>query len=87
MTQESSWIPFTRPARFDAASFQGDLARLRTYYQARGYFEMRIRHTTVEPAGKNAVRVTVAIEEGQPSKVRAIELKGIDGLPGRLKPS
>ncbi len=80
VTQQGSWIPFTRPARFDVAAFQGDLDRLTTYYQARGYFEMRIRHTTVEPTGKNAVRVTVAIEEGAPSTIRKIELTGIEGL-------
>ncbi len=85
VTQESSWIPFTRPDRFDAASFQGDLARIRTYYQDRGFFEMRIRHTTIDPAGKNAVRVTVAVEEGQPSKVDTIELTGVDGLPATLQ--
>jgi len=85
VTQEKSWIPFTRPTRFDAASFQGDLARLTTFYRARGYFEMRIRHTTVEPAGKNGVRVTVAVEEGQPSTVRQVELTGIDSFPVPLQ--
>ena len=85
VTQVGSWVPFTRSPRFDAASFQGDLARLTTYYQARGYFEMRIRHTAIEPAGKDAVRVTVAVEEGQPSMVRKIELTGIESLPAAFR--
>jgi translocation and assembly module TamA len=84
VTQEGTWLPFTRPARFDPAAFQGDLARIVNYYKARGYFDARVRHTNIVPAGTNAVRVTVVLEEGSPSAVRKIDLTGIDALSAEV---
>lgn len=84
-TRPSSWVPFTRPSRFDTATFQGDLDRIRTLYRANGYFEARVLRIKVEPVSKNKVRVTVVIDEGQPSLVRDLGIEGQDDLPPDLK--
>jgi outer membrane protein insertion porin family len=60
--------------RFDFAAWQADGDRLRRYYQARGYFEsrMRARRTAaeqVDPAAAGTVTLEYAIERGRPTRL------------------
>jgi translocation and assembly module TamA len=71
--------------RFDAAAFQGDLDRIVNTCHARGYFSARVRDVEIIPKGKDAVAVTVTLEEGLPSTVGSIDISGLTGLPLELE--
>ena len=66
---------------FDRFVLQRDLARIERFYQSRGYYDAHARAGRVEYKSDNHVRVTVAVDEGQPVKVRDVKLAGLEGLP------
>jgi translocation and assembly module TamA len=83
-TETGSWWPFARKPRFDAATFQGDIDRIVTFYRARGYFDARVVDTEVKPHGKG-VDVRVEIDEGQAFTTRTLIIDGTDDLVPLLK--
>jgi len=56
-----------------------DIARLRVFYRARGFFEAQV-DTTVEEAGRQAVRVAFQIAEGEPVRIDSLAVQGLDSL-------
>ncbi len=85
VTETGSWLPFTHRPRFDAATFQGDVDRVVTFYKAHGYFDARVLDVLVTPHGKGGVEVVVRIEEGHPFVTRTLAIDGADQLPPALK--
>ena len=68
--------PFTRD-RFDA-----DLKRIEAFYTDRGYPDARVTAFDVKlNRKKDAVDVTVAIDEGQPVKIAQVDLRGFEVVP------
>ena len=84
-TSPSSWLPFERPHHFNEALFQSDLDRIVSFYQAHGYFSARVLSSEVVPTAHGAVRVTVHLDEGLPSRVSAVQVEGISDLPLRTQ--
>lgn len=91
--------PWTEWPTFNQAVFDQDVARVQRFYQARGYYDARVVDVKVAPAeaatpGKRGqcdpehdtcpVSLTVTVEEGQPTRVSAIEVKGLGELPSKL---
>ena len=75
-------LPWTRKSAFDRGRFDADLQRITAFYADRGYPEARVVDVAVKPnARQNAVDVTLGIDEGQPIRVAAVELRGFEPLP------
>jgi translocation and assembly module TamA len=73
---------------FDEDAFANDKRRILRYYQARGYYDAKVVSAEVVPDGEGVVRIKVRVSEGQPVRVAAIEMPGIENAPearARLK--
>ncbi len=80
-TSPSSWLPFGATSRFDESLFESDLRRIVVFYQAHGYFDAKVVSSQVTPDGPHAVRVTIRVVEGKPSRVAALDVRGLESLP------
>jgi outer membrane translocation and assembly module TamA len=91
--------PWTEWPAFNQAVFDQDVERVQRFYRARGYYEARIVKVEVtppearvpgkagecDPAAETCpVSVLVVVDEGLPTHVQAVELRGLSGLPGEL---
>ncbi|HEX6243348.1 MAG TPA: BamA/TamA family outer membrane protein, partial [Polyangiales bacterium] len=77
---------------YDEAVFKLDMDRITRWYRARGYYQARVMDVTYDPpeAGERdetgacpngcKLNMTVVIEEGQPLRLRKVELTGVERL-------
>jgi len=83
-TQASSWLPWGADHYFTRERFEADLKRIVAFYRDRGFPDAKVKSFDVKLNDKkDAVDITVNIDEGQPIVVQDIELNGLDVLPGR----
>ncbi|HEX6275480.1 MAG TPA: POTRA domain-containing protein [Polyangiaceae bacterium] len=91
--------PWTEWPTFNQAVFDHDVERVKRFYRARGYYDARIVEVTVTPRearepGKvgscNPVKETcpasilIRVEEGEPTRVTSIEVRGLAALDAAL---
>ena len=76
-----SWLGLGEKRRLNELELRRDVARLRFYYQARGFLEVQVDTTVVRTA--EDVYITFRIREGEPVRIRRLEIKGLDTLAGR----
>jgi outer membrane protein assembly factor BamA len=62
----------------DPASFSGDVDRIRSYYESRGFSEARIDTQLAYDAEDRTVDITVRIDEGYRSIVDSLEIRGLE---------
>jgi outer membrane protein assembly complex protein YaeT len=85
-THASSWMPWAARQYFNQADFETDLDRLRTYYEDRGYPDARIAGVDLAfNDARDAVAITITIDEGAPTVVDDVRVTGLDALPDRLR--
>lgn len=83
---------------YDEALFKLDLDRIERWYQARGYYGVRVlnvqfkptdaRSSDVCPKGKDcSLDITIDIEEGEPVRLRKLAIVDDGGVPEELKKS
>lgn len=83
-------LPFVgrKPDYFNYIEWRRDLERIRTFYQARGYFDARVVNESIqENPEKGTVRISITINEGTVVKVSDVVVDGLDATdvrPGRL---
>jgi translocation and assembly module TamA len=86
VTSKTPWWeplnPFVGPNYFDPNTWQADLKRIVRYYQAQGYYDARIDSATQQPRGKDGIALEVKVREGAPTQVTALNVTGLDELPG-----
>jgi outer membrane protein insertion porin family/translocation and assembly module TamA len=70
---------------FDPFVLQTDLERVERYYQARGFYEARVRAGRVVYLSPTDVRVTVEVEEGSPAVIGKVVVQGLEGVPPRVR--
>ena len=81
-TKQGSWIPWSRKRYFDRRAFEADLKRIEAFDRDRGFPDARVRSFDVRlNETQDKVDVTVDIVEGEPIRVDAIEIRGVDVLP------
>ncbi len=80
-TTKTGWWPLATKRYFDDAIWDADLRRIIRYYESRGYYQARIVRSSVTPRPRNGVALEVEIDEGQPTRVRAVDVAGLDALP------
>jgi len=77
-------LPWTRKNGFDRTRLDADVQRITAFYGDRGYPNAQVTNVDVKPnARETAVDVTVSIQEGEPVRVAAVQLRGFDALPPR----
>jgi len=58
-----------------------DKQRVEAYYRDHGYYDARVVGADVVPVGEGQVAVTLRVEEGEPVRVRTIEVTGMEAAP------
>src|SRR5215831_7221709 len=84
LTEETSWLawlPFFQKHYFDLNIWRSDLHRIERFYRAKGFYQARVLQDDIRPDGKNGVGLRVDLDEGAPTLISEIQLKGLDGLP------
>jgi outer membrane protein insertion porin family/translocation and assembly module TamA len=72
----------TRPdSPYDPSVLAKDLERVQRYYRARGYYDAAVRAARVTVAGKDRVRVVIAVEPGAPIRIARVDVSGAAELP------
>jgi len=85
--RETCWL--RRPKRYlDPFAIDGDRARIEAFYRARGYFGARVLVAEAVPwrgpsDKPEAVDVRFVIEEGLPTQITEVEVRGLDAVPTR----
>jgi translocation and assembly module TamA len=80
VTAETSWWPLARKQRFDPVAWEIDLERIVRFYRARGYFQARVVSSQISERSDGAVTIEVEIDEGRPTRVASVEVRGHAGL-------
>jgi outer membrane protein assembly complex protein YaeT len=87
-TRARGWLPWSEKPAFDRQAFEDDLARIRRFYQDRGYPEARIADVDVDLNDKGTeVDLTIRIDEGAPLRLAGVEYVGFDVLPDEVRPT
>jgi outer membrane protein assembly factor BamA len=92
--------PWTDWPAFNEAVFENDIERVKRFYRARGYYDARIVRVEVTPKeatqpGKVGdcdpkrdtckVSILVVVDEGEPTRVESVEVRGLAALPAELR--
>jgi translocation and assembly module TamA len=81
LTTENSWVPFSRKQYLDEDAWRTDLRRIEKYYRARGFYQAKVTDSEVRPHGEKAVDVAATVQEGDPTRIGSLDLRGLDDLP------
>lgn len=85
-TRVSSRLPWGRKALFDRSRFEADQRRVQAFYADRGFPDAKVSGVDARLNNrKDAVDLTVTIDEGAPILVTSVAFDGFDVVPaGRL---
>jgi outer membrane protein insertion porin family len=85
-TRQSGRLPWSATRYFNRKDFDADLRRLQAFYADRGFPKARISGIDVKLNDKkDAVDLTIKLDEGDPIVIDAVTLEGFDDLPGSLR--
>ncbi|MBI4421157.1 MAG: BamA/TamA family outer membrane protein [Gemmatimonadetes bacterium] len=73
-----SLLPAGEERYFDENEFRRDVLRIELLYHQSGYFEAQV--DTIVRRGQNDVRITFAIDEGRPVRIREVSVRGTDAI-------
>ncbi|MFZ2650078.1 MAG: outer membrane protein assembly factor BamA [Burkholderiaceae bacterium] len=75
---DGGWLSwYTKSDRYSRSKLNADLETLRSFYLNRGYLEFTVTSTQVAISpDKQAIAITINIDEGQPYTVTAVTLEG-----------
>jgi len=65
----------------DRDQLEVDRRRIEAYARDRGFYDARVRDAQVIPVGPGQVDVVFVVEEGEPVRVRELEITGIEEAP------
>ncbi len=94
VVQQSPWFPLA-PRRYldQPLTVEVDRERIATYYQTRGYFSAAVPQAEIKPYKKDpridpalpeatqAVDVHFHIQEGEPTRITAVNIRGLEAVP------
>jgi translocation and assembly module TamA len=82
--QKSGWWPFGHKHYLNVGTRERDRKRLVAFYEQRGYFDARVVHDEARPRGKDAVDISITIDEGAPTRITEVKVNGLAALPEKL---
>lgn len=75
--QATNWMPFQKSDQYSKQKLGGDLEKLQSYYQDRGYLKFNIASVQVALSeSKQDIFITVNVEEGEKYKVKDRRFSG-----------
>ncbi|MDO9451714.1 MAG: outer membrane protein assembly factor BamA [Stagnimonas sp.] len=75
--KSTTWMPFQKSDRYSKQSLGGDLEKLQSYYQDRGYLKFNVSSVQVALSeSKQDIFITVNIEEGEKYQVKDRRFSG-----------
>jgi outer membrane protein insertion porin family len=80
-TTESGFWPWSDDHFLSKAEFLKDLERIHVLYQRNGYFGAQLMSYEVRPSGDD-VDVSMTVSEGEPTRVEALAIEGLEPLDG-----
>ncbi len=83
VTTETSCLPFSRKQYFDEDAWRTDLRRIERFYRAQGFYQAKVTGAEVKPHGRKEVDLRVTVDEGDPTRIRSVDLEGLADLPAR----
>jgi outer membrane protein assembly factor BamA len=85
-TQKTGWWPLATKEWLEPSVLDLDLKRIVAYYAENGFFGARVVESRIVPRkGGESVDIVVEIEEGPETVVRAVAIRGDEGLPAALR--
>ncbi len=83
-TQSPGWWPWSEKPAFSRVEFEADLQRIRAFYVDRGFPDAEVASFDIQlnEAG-DEVRLTITVQEGEPTLVTNVRLEGFDEVPER----
>lgn len=69
------------PEVFDPYVLERDLERVERYYEDQGFYGALVRAGTVTHLDDTHVKVVIEVQEGFPTRIRELELLGLEDLP------
>lgn len=73
----TNWMPFQKSDRYSKQSLSGDLEKLQSYYQDRGYLKFSVDSVQVAlTPDKKAIYITINVTEGEVYKVKERRYSG-----------
>ena len=86
-TRSSGWFPWSTRHYFDRTEFETDLKRVQSFYADRGYPSARVSGINVDlNQARDAVDLTITIDEGAPLLIQTIRFEGFEDLPSGVRP-
>jgi translocation and assembly module TamA len=72
--------------RLDPDALAVDARRVEAFYRERGYYQAKVEEVEVVPDGRGRAKVVMKVREGEPVKVRSIEMNGLEAAePARAR--
>jgi len=84
-TEPQPWDSLGPPHPFDLNDWQTDLARIQSYCRATGYYQCRVLFQEVARDRDTGVRLTVQLEEGEPTIVSGLDIRGLEAVPSEVR--
>ncbi len=75
------FLPWVNRPEFEKEEFLNDLLRIHILYQRNGYFSAELESYSVRSAD-GAVRVTMRVREGEPTRVDSLRIEGLETIDG-----
>jgi translocation and assembly module TamA len=74
------WIPYVPRHYLDPFTLSTERERIEAFYQARGFFDAKVVQAESKRHREDSVDVTITVEEGAPTKIRKVEIVGLEAL-------
>jgi outer membrane protein assembly factor BamA len=69
---------------FDRYVLERDLQRIERYYRSRGFYRCHVRAGRVFNSGPRKVSIEIVVEEGPPTLVGRVDVRGMEGLSAEM---
>lgn len=66
---------------FSPRTLESDLERVERVYRAHGYYDAKARAGRYEYVSPQHVKVTIEVEEGEPTRVESLAITGLESVP------